>query len=232
MAANPKYYHPVNVPRTIPVSFVGMNYARRLSYISQLLYHGIDVQVFGPGWTIEPGFQQFKKWVKRNILLIKSMSSVLLKNQARFSNEAAQLDLLRKIVVNYPGNFHRPVSDEKMISLYSESFISLGFLEVFQAHDCTSAVSQHLHLREFEAPMSGALYFTGWCNELSEFYEPDKEIVIYRNEYELLEKIHYYLDHEKEANKIREAGHRRALAHHTYQKRFTDLFTRINLEKR
>ena len=77
--------------------------------------------------------------------------------------------------------------------------------------------------------MCGALYFTNYCEELTEFYEPDKEVVTFRNEHELLDKVRYYLSHPTEAEKIRQAGHKRALECHTYQKRFEDLFNKINL---
>ncbi len=90
---------------------------------------------------------------------------------------------------------------------------------------------QHLHLREFKAPMSGALYFINYSDELSEFYEPDKEVVVYRNEHELLDKVRYYLSHESEANAVRKAGFNRAQNCHTYQKRFADLLKLLGLAK-
>ena len=124
---------------------------------------------------------------------------------------------------------HYPITDENMVKLYSESKIDLGFLEVFDNHDPSTITKQHLHLREFEAPMCGALYFTNYCDELTEFYEPDKEVIVFRNEHELLEKINYYLANPKKADEIRQAGFNRALQCHTYQKRFSDLFEVLNI---
>jgi spore maturation protein CgeB len=125
---------------------------------------------------------------------------------------------------------HSPISDEEMIRKYSESKISLGFLEVYDEHNPSAILKQHVHLREFEAPMSGGLYFTNYCDELAEFYEPDKEVIVYRNEHELLDKVKHYLSYSIEAEKVRKVGHRRALSCHTYQKRFKDLFKSIGLE--
>jgi spore maturation protein CgeB len=79
--------------------------------------------------------------------------------------------------------------------------------------------------------MCGALYFTNYSDELAEHYEPDKEVIIYRNEHELLDKVKYYLNHPDEAEKVRQAEHKRALDCHTYQKRFTDLFKSLGLAK-
>lgn len=53
MAANPKDYHPYDVPQTIDVSFVGQCYALRPRHVLRLLMEGIEVQVFGPGWLLD-----------------------------------------------------------------------------------------------------------------------------------------------------------------------------------
>jgi spore maturation protein CgeB len=52
---------------------------------------------------------------------------------------------------------------------------------------------------------------------------------VYRNQHELLDKIRFYLDHEGEAEAIRKAGLKRALAEHTYQNRFMQLFATLGL---
>jgi spore maturation protein CgeB len=79
--------------------------------------------------------------------------------------------------------------------------------------------------------MCGALYCTGYLKELEAFYVPDKEILVYRNQHELLDKIRFYLSHEVEAETIRKAGLKRALAEHTYQNRFRQLFATLGLSK-
>lgn len=84
---------------------------------------------------------------------------------------------------------------------------------------------------EFEVLMSGGLYFTNYSDELAEFYEPDKEVVIFRNEHELLDKVKYYLKYPDNAEKVRKAGYERAINCNTYQKRFKDLFNLIYLNK-
>ena len=99
----------------------------------------------------------------------------------------------------------------------------MGFLEVYLDHDASQPIRQHLHLRDFEAPMCRALYCTGYMQELEEMFDPDKEVVTYRNADELLDKTQYYLEHPAEADRIRQAGYARALQDHTYQRRFEQL---------
>jgi spore maturation protein CgeB len=234
MAANPRYYKPYDVPRTIDVSFVGANYAKRPYYIWNLLENGIDVHVYGPGWSKSQGGFKVRliQPLRRVRTWFLALASVSTDERALYSAQVACLAFCDRLLRKYEKNLHSPVSDEEMVLKHSESRISLGFLEVFNRHDPSGITKQHVHLREFEAPMSGALYITGFCEELEEFYEPDKEVVIYRNEYELLNKVRYYLSRPVEAERVRQAGTKRAQECHTYQKRFTYLFDRIGLSGR
>jgi hypothetical protein len=147
------------------------------------------------------------------------------------SAKLEELDFRSSVARRFPANVHPPVSDDELVALYSRSQVSLGFLEVYDGHDPTRPVTQHLHLREFEAPMCGALYCTGYLDELAEHFEPDKEVVVYRNQHELLDKVRFYLAHPDAAAAVRAAGLRRALAAHTYQRRFETLFRELGLER-
>lgn len=229
MASNPKYFRPSNVPRTVDVSFVGANYALRARYITHLLENGVDAHAYGPRWQ-QGARTRWRSLVRRYILLGQAMLATSPERQARASGSLADHDFRRTLSQRFPNHLHPPVSDDELIALYSRSNISLGFLEVYDRHDSSRPITQHLHLREFEAPMSGALYCTGYMDELAEFFEPDKEILVYRNQHELLDKVRYYLAHPAEAERIRQAGRARALRDHTYHGRFQTLFREIGLE--
>ncbi len=228
MASNPKYFKPVDVPRTLQASFVGANYALRARYVGYLLENGIDVQAYGPDW--QWGHASRRRGTLRHYrYLFRVLTAFSLAEQYRAAANLADHDLRRYVGDRFPENVHPAVSDAELIALYSRSQVSLGFLEVYDRHDPSRPVTQHLHLREFEAPMSGALYCTGYMAELAEMFEPDKEVLVYRNQYELLDKLRYYLAHPAQADVIRQAGHRRALAQHTYQARFRKLFEELRL---
>ena len=228
MASNPKYFKPYDVARTVPVSFVGGHYALRGRYIAHLLRNGVDVYAYGPGWVKRT--DRFRAMAKRIKLLCKSAFALKAESQNRASAILADHDFRESLSTRYFQHMHLPVTDLELIELYSRSHISMGFLEVFDNHDPSAGVKQHLHLREFEAPMSGALYCTGYSDELSEMFEPDKEVLVYKNQHELLEKVTFYLEHPEEAERIRQAGYVRALSEHTYQQRFKNLFRVVGLE--
>ncbi len=233
MAANPAFYHPVVTPRTIDVCFVGQRYAMRPKHIGMLLDNGVGVHVYGPGWRLssESVVSAAKRRFKRAVVGLRAATAGSEAERERASAERDWFEQAERVRLRYDGNMHGPVTDEEMVRLYSASSVCLGFLEVFDGHDPSAAVKQHLHLRDFEAPMCGALYLTGYIPELEEFFEPEREVATYRSEEELLEKTRYYLGNEPAAEKMRDAGLRRAISCHTYQKRFTDLFAAIGVDR-
>jgi len=230
MASNPKYFKPMDVPRTIQSSFVGANYALRARYIAHLLENGIDAHAYGTYW-VGGARTRWRSLAKRYVLLGSALLAFSSTSQSTASAQLADHDYRRGLSARFPANFHAPITDDELIALYSRSHISLGFLEVYDRHDPSRAVTQHLHLREFEAPMSGALYCTGYMEQLAEMFEPDKEVLVYRDQHELLDKVRYFLAHPAQAEQVRLAGRKRALAEHTYHIRFRKLFETIGLSE-
>lgn len=226
MASNPTYFSPRPVPREIPVSFVGGNYSLRARYIGYLLANDLDVHAYGPGWTTAGGLREPARRIK---YLLQAAAAFNPETRSRASARLAKLDFSRHLSRVYPDQVHPPVTDEELITLYSRSQISLGFLEVFDKNDPSQPVRRHLHLREFEAPLCGALLCTGYSDELAEMFDPESEVITYRNQFELLDKVNYYLGHPDRAEEIRQAGRQRALQEHTYQHRYQTLFADLGL---
>jgi spore maturation protein CgeB len=229
MASNPRYFKPYLVERTVPVSFVGANYALRARYILSLLRQGVDVHAYGPGWQHGTD-SAWRSLAKRGKYLLLSALPGSAEAQYRASAGLADHDFRRLLAERYPANLHAPVPDEELVQLYSRSQVSLGFLEVYEGHDPSRPVARHVHLREFEAPMCGALYCTGFTDELAAYFEPDREVVVYHGEDELVDKVRFYLDHPQAAETIRQAGLARALRDHTYQRRYQQLFEALGLK--
>lgn len=208
MAANPDIYKPYPLSQDYDVTFVGQNYLSRQDYVEYLYRNGIDVHVWGPNW--ENALMSSKRGIVNRV--------------------KSKLGLNKPVLLDT--HVGGPLSDEELIKMYSRSIISLNFSEVVVSDEKydQGAIKRHIRLRDFEAPMSGAFYITGYQEELKEYYEIDKEIVCYDTKGELLEKIRYYLEHQDEAEAIRIAGHKRALKDHTWENRFKDLFNKIGLK--
>jgi spore maturation protein CgeB len=119
----------------------------------------------------------------------------------------------------------------ELIKMFSQSRLSLGFATAGDSHLADRRLT-HLRLREFEAPMSGALYLTEDQPELAEYFEPGKEVLTYTDQADLLDKARYYLAHPEQSERIRHAGLERARRDHTWQHRFSELFAALGLPDR
>ena len=70
---------------------------------------------------------------------------------------------------------------------------------------------------------------TSKADDLEKFYEPGREMVLYENVNDFVDKVRYYLAHDEEREKIAQAGYARTLQEHTYAKRFEEIFKKIGL---
>jgi hypothetical protein len=70
------------------------------------------------------------------------------------------------------------------------------------------------NIRMFEATAMGALLLTDACENVSQIFEPEKEIVTYRSPADAVDKIRYYLRRPEERMAIANLGQRRLLREH------------------
>jgi spore maturation protein CgeB len=235
MAANPKIYRPVPAEVRYDVTFAGQRYGDRTAGMLALREGGIDAHAFGQHWTAAPVASTAKATGDalserpRRASRFGSMTrAVQLLTQGRNPLQAARdVRDWERLSTRYPGALHGPVGDDAYVALFSESKISLGFLILGDTHRTRRPLRQ-VRLREFEAPMAGAFYLTGWLfDELAMHYEIGNEIVCYQSIPEMVDLARYYLTHDSERERIRVAGHERAMRDHTWQRRFEDLFTEL-----
>ncbi len=216
-AANPVLYRPQPVERDLDVVFIGARYGDRPHAIRRLLDAGVNVRVFGPGWKPDPLRTRVRRLRPR---------AVLGKVRSRLAGRAAGSGAAgSEVPFDACGGV---LADDQLPVVYSRAKIALGFSSVGNTHAAGDRLTQ-IRLRDFEAPMSGAFYMVEHMSDLAEFFEIDREVVTYRNEDELVEKCLYYLGHDAERERIRVAGHARALRDHTWQRRLTDVFEQLGL---
>ncbi|MBM3229792.1 glycosyltransferase [Candidatus Parvarchaeota archaeon] len=111
------------------------------------------------------------------------------------------------------------VSYEKMVEIFNRSKINLNFNFI--------TGGTQMNARLFEVTACGGFVLTPDNYDLPRYFEAGKEVVCYESPSDLVEKIRYYLSHEAEREKIAEAGYRRTLAEHSYEKRFEKIFAQI-----
>jgi hypothetical protein len=234
LAANPRVYHPYPEPRVYDVTFVGQRYADRADLLQHLFSNGVGVRAWGAGW--QPRKRLDVAHVKAALALVEderfdgvrrlirrrgsTTSSTTATDRLGSTNPTNGLDTS---AFGGPRLLHRD-----LVRMYSQSRLSLGFATAGESHKTAKRLT-HLRLREFEAPMSGALYLTEDQPELAEYFEPGKEVLTYAGPDDLLDSARYYLAHPERAERVRRAGLERARRQHTWQHRFTELFDKLGV---
>ncbi len=79
------------------------------------------------------------------------------------------------------------------------------------------------NLRLYEATGVGTCLLTDARDNLSDMFEPGREVLTFVNEADCLAKIRHYLQHEHERREIAQAGQRRTLRDHTCARRMAEL---------
>lgn len=114
-------------------------------------------------------------------------------------------------------DFYRPYLPEEVGRIYSQSRI------VFN-----TSIAGDVNMRVFEGAASGALMLTDSdANGLDDLYEVGREVVVFKDDADLLDKITYYLTHEEERVAIAKAGHLRTQSQHTYVHRIQTMLDAI-----
>lgn len=189
--------------RTIDVSFVGQRTPGREKIINALRVAGVNITVHGYGWPDGK------------------------------INQQSMIELLSRSKINLNINEPTPCySPKRLARLFLKR--SVGRI-VFDWHFVSNFSSwrnmsiPQIKARPFEILGCRTFLLSPRADDMERYYEDGQEIVYYDGIPDLIEKIHYYLAHPEEREIIAEAGYRRTLAEHTYQKRFEEIFKKIEL---
>lgn len=107
-------------------------------------------------------------------------------------------------------------------------------IEMFRVlYEARIALNRHIEVAErfannmrlYEATGVGSLLLTDEKDNLDELFVPGREVVTYRDEDELVERVAYYLERDDERRAIARAGQERTLREHTYRRRMEELLS-------
>lgn len=240
MGADPEVYRPIpNVCRQPKACFVGERYADRDRYLARLIQSQIPVDIFGVAWNALGRNGRASFYLGRKVLIPASLESYWKLVRRNFEELGMLKGFLRSA-----GQWQYRLESRKLDPIlaqrakgraadvcrtFNEYEVVLNFSHVWADERPGSRLIPHLRLRDFEAPMCRTCYLTGRTDEIAEFYEIGKEIDTYRTPEELVSKSEFYLAHPSEAEKMREAGYKRARRDHTWTNRFRALFDLIGV---
>ncbi len=80
-----------------------------------------------------------------------------------------------------------------------------------------------LPLRVWDILGAGGFVLTNYQTEITEYFEPGKELETFASEDELLDKISYYLEHEEERRQIARNGYEKVKAEASFELRIRQM---------
>ncbi len=111
----------------------------------------------------------------------------------------------------YPLAFWPAVSNDRMGGIYARHKVSLN------VH--ARVVREGTNMRTFECAGYGIPQLVEYRSGIENYFEPEKEILFFRNEDEMVAQLRMLLNNSAGAQAMADAAHRRSLAHHTYKHR-------------
>lgn len=120
-----------------------------------------------------------------------------------------------------------PVFGNEMYQLLSKAKITFN-IHGEVADKCAG------NIRLFEATGIGTCLVTDWKDNITDLFEPGKEIVTYTSIDDCIQKVKWLIENPAEREKIAKAGQKRTLEAHTIEKRalMVDTVIRKELEKK
>jgi spore maturation protein CgeB len=118
----------------------------------------------------------------------------------------------------YVTNFH------DMVQVFNESKICLNLSNPWHVGTLPQIKGRH-----FEIPQTGGFQLCTPADDLKSYFVPDDEIVIVDTVEDMVGRIQYFLEHDKERQDIAAAGYARMLQEHQWDKRFENIFKEVGV---
>jgi spore maturation protein CgeB len=135
------------------------------------------------------------------------------------------------------------VNQDQMVNYFNQSKINLNLSnsaswDMRYLASSPVAIVNRLHSKKnveqmkariFEVNGCGGFQLSYYVEGIANCYVPDRELVIYTDVDDLIEKIRFYLKQDALRESIAEAGYNRTMQEHTFAHRFKNVFTRMDL---
>lgn len=197
-------YKPLNIEKKYDITFVGQSHGNRKEIVEKIRRSSMHVKCWGSGW--EGGRIPQEEMTRL------------------FSESKVNLNLTASSGMWNPKTLFRGLASRRsdgiiVFDSFRKWFNNLSGLRRYRR--------EQIKGRTFEIPGCGGFLLTASADNLSDYYEDVKEVVIFNNIDDLIQKLRYYLSHDKERKRIAHAGYQRTLRDHTYEKRFNEIFNNI-----
>ena len=216
------------------ITFIGSKDTQRQLLFNDLFskFPEFNLEIYGSGW-LEKG-REFELQAENSYTFLDKI-----KFQYNFIKRNRLLAYIRKIKQR---NFNPPINEilldhlrgkvsfEKYIDLSKNSAITLGINRYPSFQFPIHQPNTYSRLRDIEAPMLGACYLTEWTEGIEEMYDIGKDIEVYRNIEELIEKSKEILRDNEKAKSMRINGQKKALYQHSIKNSLLVIVNNLNIK--
>lgn len=233
MAANPDINYPTAVKETIDISFVGVKNPYRRHMLGKVSDSGLGLKIYGLGWSSSAKTRQAPAGKSSFFKTLRSRFSLKTRYKKYLKLGEEYEGIIKNHVdrehplaaADYPPDMKHSLEINK---IYAVSSVSIGFNDQFTNR---SGVFFHTNLRNFEAAMAGACYLAEATSDIDQLFSDEKEIMIFHNIEELIDKGRFLLKNDAFRSELRAACRKRALADHAWENRFDKLFAALGIKK-
>jgi spore maturation protein CgeB len=185
---------------------------KRTALIEKIIEQNIDIKIY---CNLEKKYKLFAKKIAYN--LFKVIEKLKLRNYTGRIPVLQKLENYSKSPIakyskQLTNSVHEPVFGLQMLNLLKDARIALNIHgEV--------AGNYAGNMRLFEATGVGTCLLTDYKENISDLFDINSEIVVYKDINDCIEKIKWLLDHPVECGNIAKAGQKRTLASHSVGQR-------------
>jgi spore maturation protein CgeB len=227
-----------DLPLKYDVSFVGQKYGDREAIIDALRREGVRVNVWGGGWPDGKVSQEEMNRIFTQSRINLNPSKVFgqlaaavstPENRKKIDTHFQQREIEETLRRRLPSKMRRVINGGFRVARAVTKSSGAAARYYPAAADPSAAPLTDIKARTFEVPSRGGFLLTGYAPGLEEYYQPNKEIVSYVEDREIVDLVKFYLAHEEQRQQIASAGYCRTITDHTYVHRFSHIFSTMGL---
>lgn len=118
-----------------------------------------------------------------------------------------------------------PPNVKRFPEVYHEEAYKIFYSSKINLNMTLRSIESGIPLRVFDIMSVGGFVLSNWQEEMTELFEEDKEIVLFKTPEEMIEKIDYYLAHENERVRIGINGYQKIKSCYTYEHQLNKLIS-------
>lgn len=206
----------ITTTETGQLSFIGSYDVQRLLLLEELTQTNFPFEVYGSGWLPneeKPVNQPLHYPVAQKLLF--QYSFLTRYGLKAYIRKLQQRNFKPSSSNNLKSHLNGKINFENYVRITQDSMITLGINRYPSFNFPLRHPNTYSRLRDIEAPMLGACYLTEFTAGLEELYDVGKDILVYKNTSELIEKANWLKEDVNMRFQLRKNAQQVALNEHS-----------------